>query len=145
MMKLDAFLTAANSGAKARIFSEGDYARFAAAAAAAKAAARKSAPYYASDDQGSVSNAYGHAATTAQWAVWTTPAGQVVEIVRRTKCSGNHVTAAFRGGEKAYQRWFASAPMTLIEAIKNHANGEEGHWVPEFIDQWQAAWARHRG
>lgn len=114
------FLEKANHRSRTRIFDDSDFDNFSAALKAAKGFAKKGQPFFATGNAGSVSKAYRYAADTAQWAVWTAPDGQVVVVVKRGKCSGDHVTHAFTGGEAAHKRWFHRITMELINKITSH-------------------------
>jgi hypothetical protein len=116
-MNKQEFFEKANGNHRTRLFDETDYQNYSKALAAAKNLAKRGEACYFTGDAGGVANSYSHVTNTAQWAVWTAPDGQVIEVVRRCKTASRHVSAAFRGGEKAYRRWFNSAVRDLLEKL----------------------------
>jgi hypothetical protein len=99
---------------RTRTFDLRDYARLRSAHAEASQFALAGMAYYASDDAGSVANAYKYPATSAQWGVWVDPQNlDVVVCVERAPCNNRHVRCAYPGGERSYRKDFREAVVAM--------------------------------
>lgn len=108
------FLEATNKNARTRLFDADSYEAYCCAIKAARKAAKENKPYLTESSAGGVANNYGSTTSTARWGVYTTPNGNVVQIVDRPTISGRHVGSVFSGGERAYQKWFREMPQTAL-------------------------------
>jgi hypothetical protein len=102
LLSQETFVAMANGRARTRCFSDTDYARYRRAYEQALLAADRQDPFYAWDHAGAVANKYGWRTSTARWGVWTTNAGQVVQVADRVPIHGRHVPQAYCGGIRQY-------------------------------------------